>query len=88
MMCKHENFVCDCDVHRLEDVGRFTMDVRVKCVDCGKPFRFLGLSAGCDVNGAAVSVDGCEARLAIAPDGEVIPELDGTPHGFTVRRTR
>lgn len=69
--CAHRTFVANVEVSRLEDVGRFTADVRIEC---------------CDLNGAAVSVDGTEARLAIAPRGEVITPLDGGLHGFTVRR--
>ena len=40
---------------------------------------------GLDLNGAAVSVDGTEARLAIHPLGEPIPEFsDDEPAGFRV----
>ncbi|HKB35360.1 MAG TPA: hypothetical protein VKD72_02835 [Gemmataceae bacterium] len=39
----------------------------IRCEQCGTPFRFIGLPAGLGLNGAAVSVDGTEARLAIAP---------------------
>lgn len=84
--CSHLNFSASVDVSRLEDVGRFTADVRIRCDDCGCPMRFIGLPAGVDLNGAAVSVDGTEARLAIAPKGEVVSELEGTPVGFTVRK--
>lgn len=87
MGCKHENFAAQVDVTRLEDIGRFTADVRIECVDCGVPMRFIGLPAGVSLNGAAVSIDATEARLAIAPKNEVIPALeDGSIHGFSVRR--
>ena len=85
--CKHSVFDCDVMVNRLEDVGLFNADVRIKCAECGMPFRFIGLPAGVDLNGAAVSVDGTEARLAIAPKGDVITPLEGVG-GFTVRRTK
>ena len=89
MDCKHEIFECDCMVNRIEDVGRFSVDVRVKCVQCGTPFRFIGLPVGLDLNGASVSIDGCEGRFAIAPKGEVVTPLDSTKcGGFTVRRTK
>lgn len=84
--CKHENFFVSATVNRLEDVGRFCADIRITCEDCGTPMRFLGLPAGVDLNGASVSVDGEEARLSIAPKGEVVSELEGTPIGFTVRK--
>lgn len=84
--CQHKAFFCDCTVNRLEDVGRFNVDVRVRCEQCGVPFRFIGLPCGSDLNGAAVSIDGTEARLAIAPKGEVVTPLEGVT-GFTARRT-
>jgi hypothetical protein len=88
MSCQHKDFAATVDVYRLEDSGRFSADVRITCTECGTPFRFIGLPAGLDLNGAAVSVDGCEARLAIAPKGDVVTPLDeATVGGFTVRRT-
>ena len=89
--CKHENFACECDVARLSEkedrpITRYSMDVRVRCADCGLPFRFIGLPTGLDLNGASVSVDGTEGRFAIAPRGQVISVLEGAINGFTVRR--
>ena len=87
--CQHLDFLADVTVNRLEDVGRFHADVRVKCVACQAPFRFIGLPAGLDLNGATVSVDGTEARLAIAPKGEALTPLESTAvRGFTVRKTQ
>lgn len=83
--CKHKNFDANVEVSRLEDIGRFTADVRIHCRDCGVPMRFIGLPAGVDLNGAAVSADATEARLAIAPRGEVIPPIEG-PQGFSIRK--
>lgn len=85
--CQHVNFVADVCVNRLEDSGRFNADVRIMCEHCKLPFRFIGLPTGLDLNGASVSVDGCEGRFAIAPKGEVITPLDGVG-GFTVRREK
>ena len=84
--CEHHNFECEVTVNRLEDIRRFSADVRVKCADCGTPFRFIGLPAGLDMNGASVSVDATEARLAIAPKGEVLSEIEGGVVGFSVRK--
>lgn len=89
MTCAHENFAVEADVNRLstEDGGpitRYELDVRVKCTDCGKPFRFLGLPMGLDLSGAAVSVDGKEARLAIYPAGEHHPSDADAPPGFRI----
>lgn len=87
-MCEHRSFECDVIVNRIEDVGRFMADVRVKCVECGVPFRFIGLPAGLDYNSPCVSVDGTEGRFPIHPKGETLSELEGTPHGFTVRKVQ
>lgn len=84
--CNHEDFRADVDVTRLEDSGRFQADVRIKCNQCGLPFRFIGLPAGLDLNGAATSADATEARLAIAPKGQVVSILEGAIAGFSVRR--
>ena len=73
MECKHEDFIANVRVERMEDIGKFAADVTVKCSQCGQPFKFLGLPGGSLMDGAAVSVDGTEARLAIAPQ-DAIPE--------------
>ena len=81
--CKHMNFAAHVAVNRLEDVGRFTADVTIKCAECGLPFQFLGLEPGLKMDGAAVSVDGLEARLAIAPKGKVLTPLQVL--GFSIK---
>lgn len=86
--CKHVHFNANVSVNRMADTGRFSADVTIKCVDCGIPMRFIGLPGGLDMNGASVSADACEARLSIAPLGEVIPPLDPrAAHGFSIRAT-
>lgn len=87
LKCPHELFRADVAVNRLSDSGRFNADIRIRCEQCGEPFRFLGLPAGIDLNGAAVSADGTEARLAIGTAETVANIIDGDcPVGFTVRR--
>lgn len=86
MKCTHEDFEAWVDVHRLIDSGRFQADVRIKCKACGVPFRFIGLPAGLDLDGAATSADATEARLAIAPKGEVVSVIEGAPMGFSIRK--
>jgi hypothetical protein len=91
--CEHLNFRANVEVNRLEKgeggpVYRYQADIRITCDECGLPFRFIGLPAGMDLNGAAVSIDGLEGRFAIAPKGEVLTPLESTDiQGFTVRRT-
>lgn len=84
--CKHESFDCECAVNRLEDCGRFMLDVRVRCLQCGAPFVFLGLPLGLDLNSASASPDGTEARMGISPKGEPVPPVHGV-EGYTIRKT-
>lgn len=85
--CDHQDFAAVVEVNRLEGSGRFSADVRIECAECGERFRFLGLPVGLDLNGAAVSVDGCEARLAIAPRSASDLPLGkpGEVDGFSIR---
>ena len=69
MGCKH-NIITDVQFNFLEDTGKYCADIRISCVDCGEKFRFLGLPVGLDADGAAVSADGLEARLAITPQSK------------------
>ena len=72
MACKHMNFAANVEVARLEDSGRFMADITIKCSECGEPFQFVGLEAGLNLNGATVSIDGLEARMAILPKSQVM----------------
>lgn len=85
-LCKHESFCATCNVIRTKDAKSFSADLTIKCEQCGTPFQFIGLPAGLDLNGAATSADATEARLAIAPKGQVRTVLDGAFAGFSVRR--
>jgi hypothetical protein len=68
--CKHNvRHNVDTRIACLEDSGGFMAEIRITCGDCGKPFQFLGLEPGLDLQGARVSIDGLEANIAIAPEG-------------------
>lgn len=82
--CEHEEFEATVEVNRLEDVGRFAADVRIKCRQCGKPFQFLGLPGGLAPDRPTRSVDGTEARLPIAPEPRTFPYPIGLPSGFSL----
>lgn len=87
--CKHNKIhKATVAVACLEDSGRFQAEIRIEC-ECGRPFQFVGLPLGLDLNGASMSVDGQEARLAIAPVG-TIPQPLGKYllSGFRVRGPR
>lgn len=82
--------MCNCTVNRLSDKegeppNRFILELRVECSECKLPFRFIGLPAGLDLNGAAVSADAQEARLAMAPKGAVVSASEEAPFGFSIR---
>ncbi len=68
-ICEHEKFRSTVAVNRMVTGQQidFMADVKVKCVDCGRPFVFLGLPKGLAFKGAAVSFDAEEVRLAIEP---------------------
>ncbi len=74
--CPHMNFNANVAVARLEDSGRFNAEVQICCCDCGRQFQFIGLPLGLNLNGPSMSVDGLEARLAIAPLGSIPQPLD------------
>jgi hypothetical protein len=84
--CAHEEFSANVQVARIEDTGRFNAEVKIHCVQCGEKFCFLGLPAGSDPNGASVSADGTEARLAIGTKETVASILTGSSSGYTIRR--
>lgn len=75
--CVHMNFQANVSVARLEDIGQFNAEVKIKCAECGMPFRFLGLPIGLNLQGACIAPDGLEARLAILPQDRVPAPLDG-----------
>lgn len=77
MNCKHEDFRVNAKVARLEDSGRFMVELAVKCHQCGKPFQWRGLQPGLDTDGARVSLDGLEANIAIVPQGMEPTPFDG-----------
>lgn len=84
MACKHMNFKCDCKVGRMEDTGRFILEVKVFCAECSKPFQFLGLQPGMDFDGARVSIDGMEMVVGICPEGARPSPLAGMLRGYDI----
>ena len=87
MGCKH-NAKHDIKVNIifLEDIGRYSAEVHIKCKDCGVPFSFLGLPKGLDLEGASTDVDGTELRVAIAPGIDpLLPPIKGVT-GFSIKK--
>jgi hypothetical protein len=74
LACKHEQFKADCRINRLEDTGRFCIEVKVHCEQCGLPFHFPGLPHGILLNHPSVNPDKTEFRCPIIPGAaEIIP---------------
>lgn len=72
--CEHLSFGAEVAVHRLmtedgQTCTGYMADVRIRCVQCQRPFQFLGLQPGVDTRGATMSVDALEAHLALCPEG-------------------
>jgi hypothetical protein len=71
--CDHLRFVSQVRVSRLTQPAaqpgpvEFMADVTIECAECGAAFEFMGLPSGVNLQGAAVSPDHQEARLAIRP---------------------
>jgi hypothetical protein len=69
MACKHEQFHSAIKVARFEDTGGFMAEITIECSECHTPMQFLGLQPGLDMQGATVSLDELELRIAICPQG-------------------
>ena len=81
--CKHEEFRIDLTMNYLEDIEARNADIKIRCIQCDRPFCFLGVPFGLSLQGAACSVDRTELRIAVVPQGEE-PPLFKEPVGFGV----
>lgn len=71
-MCEHEEFKCNARIARLSEkeggpITGYTAEITVHCLQCGLPFRFVGMAAGNHYAEPRVSVDGTELRAPIEP---------------------
>jgi hypothetical protein len=71
-MCDHRSFSASVIVNRFGNDEKYIVEVQAHCNDCEMPLKFLGLPMGLDMNGAAVSVDRQEARLAAEVGGTIL----------------
>lgn len=71
MDCKHENFVAECNVHRLTDdegnVTDYLLEVKVHCSDCFMPFTFEGVVKGVNLNKPCLNLAGTTLSIPIKP---------------------
>jgi hypothetical protein len=87
--CPHENFAATVNVHRLTEVDNgpvtgYTADIRVHCIDCEEPFRWIGAPAGASPRQPMVSIDETELRAPLRPASSDPDFGLGLP-GFAVR---
>ena len=80
--CQHVNFLSEASIGRLSEIEggpitSYIAEIRIKCTDCGLPFRFLGLSAGSHSTEPRVSADALELRAPIEP--AYVTEILGQP---------
>lgn len=70
--CAHENFTASVAVNRMEDTHpmAFVAHVKISCVACGEPFRFLGVKGGHSWKHPTASIDGLELCAPIQPEEE------------------
>lgn len=90
LRCKHETFAAEVDVIRLVDehdadlVTGYTADVRVRCADCGEPFRWTGVKAGWLPSQPMCSVDEFELHAPLRP-ASADPDFGQGIPGYSVR---
>lgn len=70
--CPHDDLEAWVDVNRLTaveggPVTGYAADIRVKCAQCGEPFRWIGCQAGLSPARPMVSVDEAELRAPLRP---------------------
>lgn len=78
LRCPHACFAASVEMTRLAKVAGgpptgYAADVRVRCADCGLPFRFVGLGSGVSSREPRVSPDGTELRAPMVPLGQPHP---------------
>ncbi len=73
-ICNHPDFHTTVNVCRIEDTLSYDVEIRIRCISCGMPFRFKGLPHGISVTKPMLSIFGNEASLPIEPMYDVPKE--------------
>ena len=86
--CQHLDFIADVVVDRIQPkenmpVSHYDTTIKIKCKDCGQPFRFLCSRGGVAWNEPTVGILGDELRAPIHPNDGTEP-LPPKIKGFTV----
>jgi hypothetical protein len=76
--CQHEQFTCESNVFRTNEkegmpVSHFAVEFKLKCSECGQPFRFRCTRLGLNFDEPTVSVDGEELRISVHPADGSLP---------------
>lgn len=89
--CPHETFKADVAVDRIGTAETpdgmpkaYVADIKVSCVDCDEPFRWVGVPAGLSFGQPMVSVDETELRAPLRPASSDPDFGLGIP-GFAIR---
>lgn len=87
--CPHADFTAEIGVTPLtavEDgpVTGYTTEIRIRCADCGEPFRWVGVPAGLSTARPMCSPDETELRAPIRPASSDPDYGLGLP-GFAIR---
>lgn len=88
--CPHESFDVVVEVNRLSKddggpINAYSADIRVECMDCGEPFRWIGIPAGQSGAHPMCSVDETELRAPLRPASSDPDFGLGIP-GFAIRQ--
>ncbi len=88
--CEHLNFESLISVGRITNeagvVENYVAEIKVKCRDCQTPFQFIGMPLGVSYDKPMMEVDGLEARLPIAPQGEIPHPLGKKLRGYEIKK--
>lgn len=82
--CPHTTFQATVEVARLEDNTLKYAEVRIICIDCGKPAVFRGLDVGVNPDRPTCAFGDDEARLPFIVQGDPAPKDSAS---FSVRIT-
>jgi hypothetical protein len=88
--CEHLEFTATVAVNRLTDeddgpVTAYMADIRVSCLHCDEPFRWIGVPAGAMPDRPACSIDEAELRAPLRP-ASADPDFGLGIPGFAIRQ--
>jgi len=80
-MCEHKNFESNVVVSRILDaestvVTNYMATLRIKCMDCGLPFEFIGFEGGFSFLRPMTNPFGQELRLPIKPSSDPVDNVN------------